>query len=307
MQTEKLSNYKVVAKKLKSSSITTWKGSELFDYIYASIYIIAKRKSGKTQLIYNILEECTDPSVHVVIFSGTSHKDDTYIEMIKWLKSQGNQVSVYDSIFEGKTDLLKEFIDGKLKFGGSEEKKKDKKKIKKKDLAKEEKKLDMSKFEKYNIDLGAMMFGGLYKPLKYNEKPEIKEEKIIPKKQVKNKNSAVPKYIFIFDDLSAELKTPSVSAFVKQARHEKALCIFSSQYVNDLQPQTIKNMEVIILFGGHSIDKLEEVHKHADLSISLDDFVDAYEYATEEKYNFLYIDVVNEKLRKNFDILIKIE
>ena len=303
MQTEKLNNYKVVAKKLKSSQTTNWKGSDLFDYIFASIYIIAKRKSGKTQLIYNILEECTDPSVHVVIFSGTAHKDDTYIEMIKWLKSQGNQVSVYDSIFEGKNDLLKDFIDGNLKFGGSVEKKKKNKN--KKDLAKEDKKLDMSKFEKYNIDLGAMMFGGRYKQLKYNEKPEIKKE-IVIKKQT-TKNNKTPKYIFIFDDLSSELKSPSISAFVKQARHEKALCIFSSQYVNDLQPQTIKNMEVIILFGGHSIDKLEEVHKHTDLSISLNDFIEAYEYATEEKYNFLYIDVVNETLRKNFDEKIIIE
>lgn len=304
MQTKQINDFKVVPVKVKSTSITNWKGDDLFNQIYSSVYIIAKRRSGKTQLIYNILQQITDQTTNVIIFCSTWEKDDTYIEIINYLKDNGIKVTTFDSIFDGKNNRLDQFMDGDLQLGGSvkKEKKKDKDK-KMKGKGDDKKKLDMSKFEKYNIDLNSLMFNGKYIPLKFGQVPEIKkdEEVIIKKKVKKVKSNIAPKYVFIFDDLSAELKSPSINAFIKQARHHKAFCIFSSQYVNDLQPSAIKNMEVLILFKGHSIDKLTDLHKHADLSIELDEFIDAYRYATEEPYNFLYVDVVKESLRKNFD------
>jgi len=305
MQTKQINDYKVVPIKVKSTSITNWKGDDLFNFIYSSVYIIAKRKSGKTQLIYNILQQITDQTTNVIIFCSTYEKDDTYIEIIKWLKENGIKVTTFDSLFDGKNNRLDQFMDGDLQLGGSIKKEKKKEKKNKKMKGKGEvEKIDMSKFEKYNIDLSSLMFKGKYIPLKFGQEPEkeiYKEDMPIIKKPKKIKSNVSPKYVFVFDDLSSELKSPSVNAFIKQARHHKAFCIFSSQYVNDLQPSAIKNMEVLILFKGHSIDKLSELHKHADLSIPLEDFINAYHYAVSEPYNFLYVDVVGETLRKNFD------
>ena len=47
-------------------------------------------------------------------------------------------------------------------------------------------------------------------------------------------------------------------------------------------------------------DKLEHIHKMLDLSVDLEKFFDIYDYATQDPYNFLYIDMRNQKFRKNF-------
>ncbi|RZI45303.1 hypothetical protein [Candidatus Finniella inopinata] len=112
-----------------------------------------------------------------------------------------------------------------------------------------------------------------------------------------------PEWIVIIDDNSNELR--SVSTLLKKNRHLKCKVIISSQYFNDLTPQSRKQLDYIILFKGHSIKKLQEIHRDADLSIDFNDFVKAYELTTEEKFCFLYVDCINGLLRKNFNTSIE--
>jgi len=47
-------------------------------------------------------------------------------------------------------------------------------------------------------------------------------------------------------------------------------------------------------------EKLEHIYKMLDLSIDIEKFYELYDYATKDPYCFLYIDMKNQKFRKNF-------
>ena len=60
------------------------------------------------------------------------------------------------------------------------------------------------------------------------------------------------------------------------------------------------------MFGGYPEEKLEKLYDKLAISENFDVFQKLYKHATSEKYNFLYIDVRNNKYRKNFNIELKI-
>jgi actin-related protein len=137
-----------------------------------------------------------------------------------------------------------------------------------------------------------------------SEDDEEKEER--KKKRCKYQS---PEYLFIFDDISDELrKNKSIVSFIKKHRHFKSKCIFSSQYSKDLDPQSLKNMDFLILFRGESEDKLKHLYQNADLSISFEEFQKIYNIAVNHKpYSFLYIDKTNNTFRINFNQEIKLK
>jgi hypothetical protein len=61
-------------------------------------------------------------------------------------------------------------------------------------------------------------------------------------KQKKDKKIA-PEIIFVFDDLSTELRDNDISTLIKKHRHFKTKVIYSSQYVNDLTPDSRNNTD----------------------------------------------------------------
>lgn len=115
-----------------------------------------------------------------------------------------------------------------------------------------------------------------------------------------------PEYLIILDDLSTELKSTSVTALLKKNRHFKAKIILSSQYLNDLLPAARKQLDYCCLFKGHSLKKIEEVHRDLDVSIPVDEFYRVYKFATEEPFSFLYVDTVSGTFRRNFNVLIEV-
>jgi len=110
-------------------------------------------------------------------------------------------------------------------------------------------------------------------PLAELEKPRRKRKKKLPKYQA-------PGYIFILDDMSRLLREPSITEFLKMHRHFKAKIIISSQYPNDILPESWLQLDYIILFKGHPDKKLEEIYKVADIPISLNRFIQLYKFAT---------------------------
>lgn len=124
----------------------------------------------------------------------------------------------------------------------------------------------------------------------FNTEEEKGEKERKPKK-------VAPEYIFVFDDMSDSLRDKSISALIKRHRHFKTKVIFSSQYPNDLAKDARKNIDIFILFSGHSEDKLMEVYKNMELKIPFGLFTALYEDATEEPYSFLYVDKGGEYRR----------
>jgi hypothetical protein len=137
------------------------------------------------------------------------------------------------------------------------------------------------------------------------DKNEIPTGKILfeePKKKKEYKPKKMsPEVVFIFDDASEMVKNASVATLLKKNRHLKSNVIISSQYLHDLSPSSIKQLDYFICFKSFSNEKLEVIHKHLDLSIDLDKLYSLYSFCTSKPYSFLYINVRTEEYRCNFN------
>ena len=114
----------------------------------------------------------------------------------------------------------------------------------------------------------------------------------------------VPEYLFIFDDLSAEIKnSPSVLSLIKDSRHIHAKMIISSQSWVDVPKSGRGNIDYLILYRNVPEEKLIEMYKeNAIASVTLDQFLELYKWATKEQYQFLYFDKFSGQFRKNFNL-----
>ena len=252
--------------------ITKVKGGKLIPTVYNCTFLCAKRASGKTSTLAEILLRTSDKKTQFYVFCPTTKVDSSWITLIDKLESRGNVVNVFDSIMDGKVNLLNEIMadlsipeDSKIKTDEEE--------------------------SKQGIKLN---FGDQEK----KKKQEYKPKKI------------APKHIFVFDDISGELKNPALVSLLKKSRHFLSAVYISSQYIHDLQPQSIKQLDYFLCFRSFSADKLEHIYKLLDLSIGLDKFVNIYEYCfrdPNDRFSFLYIDVRSQKFRKNFNKNLVIE
>jgi hypothetical protein len=145
-------------------------------------------------------------------------------------------------------------------------------------------------------------------PEKEKEKPKslIRCESPKKKKEYKPKKIS-PDIVFVFDDCSDMLRNPAVATLLKKNRHLKANVIISSQSLHDLVPASIKQLDYFICFKSFSREKMDIVHKGLDLSIEPDMLYEYYMYCTSKPYNFLYIDVRQDKYRCNFNKEINFE
>lgn len=252
------------------------KGKELFKNNLSNIYIMARKRSGKSSLIGTILRKMTDKRCNVIIFSSTNKIDPCWIAIKKDLEKRGITTLTYTHfIDDNKNNILEQFL---------------------KDLEGD------SDNESEEVDNGNKICGdGTFLKFVPFEK-EIKKEKpsYKPKK-------SVPDYIICYDDLSSDLRHSIISSCLKSNRHKKIMNIISSQYLNDLNRPALRNLDYMIMFKGQDDEKLELIHRSLDLGISLEDFEKLYHYAVEEPYSFLYIDIRNDEYRKNFNEKIMIK
>jgi hypothetical protein len=238
------------------------RGSDYIETCFANVMLCAKKNSGKTTVIYNILKACAGPKTTIVAFVATLHKDPSWAAIQKHFEDKGIAFIGHTSLKEDGVDLLKDLVQ---------------------ELEKPEEK------KEFKEEIPAAV-------LSFDEPPKSPAEK----KERKDRFQT-PEYIFILDDLSDEMGSPSVTALLKKNRHFRCKVILSSQYLNDLSKPARKQIDVWVLFKSLSKEKLETVYSDADLSISFDDFMKMYHEATEDEFGFLYIDTRREKFRKNFN------
>lgn len=246
------------------ADITKIKGYKLMPSNYWTLFICSKKKSGKTSLINEIVKKCTDKRTIMWIFCSTYKIDTSWIEIIKMLQNRGNQINLFDTIQEGRENVLDTILDG---------------------LSEE-------------VDAPAKS-----EELPPPEKPTFeifKGKGVKEKKEYKPKKKA-PKNLFIFDDISSQLKNPAVARLLKQHRHSGSSCIISSQYLHDIRPESTLQIDYFFAFRSFSLEKLEYIHKVLDLSIAFEKFWNLYKHATEAPFNFLYMNVRTEEFRQNFN------
>lgn len=315
-------NDKVIkpVKTVESKEVRPIRGKELFPSTYANVGIIARKRSGKSTVVFNIVKSRAGLNTKVIVFSSTFHKDTVMIEMKKWCKKMKISCEGFTSTKEGKHNILKTFLD---RLGDvPEEEESDGEEI-------EEKPKKQGRGLTKNIPVKKLFDGNdsdsesesdsdrdNFDDMNNLSKKSLElfrfEEKVISK--LFNKKKSVPtidekidskyitpEYIIIFDDISQELKDPNLIAFLKRNRHFKADVLLSTQWVHDLKPEQLKQLDYLLLFRGMDLEKLEKIRRDADLTLDLDMLERLYENATKDPFCFLYIDRLTETYRKCFD------
>jgi len=258
------------------------RGYDLFPEIYSNVFLCAKKKSGKTSVISKIIKDCVGKKTKIIAFVSTLYKDDTWKSIREYCKQKKIEFEGHTSLMEDGINQLSELIER------LQEEAKDKE---------EEEELD---FRVSNLEKKL----GMKCPIQCDgdsDSDEDSDDK--PKKKEKFRS---PEYIIILDDLSNELKSKSLVTLLKKNRHFKAKILVSSQYLNDLLPESRKQMDVFLVFRGQPEKKLKEIYQDADVNVDLEEFYDIYKFATEKEYSFLYIDTKTSSFRRNFNYQIQI-
>lgn len=108
MKTTKINNVKVQPIIGGAVDITKIRGTNLFPSLYPNIFLLGKKRSGKTSVIYKILKSCAGKRTKVFIICATVYKDDTYEAIEKMLDKKGCEVKKYTSIDEKLSDIITE-------------------------------------------------------------------------------------------------------------------------------------------------------------------------------------------------------
>ena len=226
----------IPVKKINPNNI---RGYDLFPELYANIFLLAKKKSGKTSAIYKILKKCADKNSKVVIFASTVHKDPNWLAIIKWLKKKEIPFVSYTSFTDeglNQLDELTKFLENEEEEGIKDE--------------------DGNRITAEEIL-------GLIPEEEYERKPRL----------------IIPEYIIVMDDLSIELRNPNVSHLLKRNRHFRSKVIMSSQYLHDLKPESIQQLDYILIWPGITESKLIKIYENLNLAIPYSLFKTLYENA----------------------------
>lgn len=239
------------------------RGSDLFKTPFCNIALLATIKSGKTTIIYNILERCAGPNTQVVVFCPNWNIDKTYEKIRDMLDRKGVSYTGYLDLMDGKENIIDTYLNEAQQIGQGYQPEPPKPTID-------------TKIEEMRI----RMFGGS-KPKEPEPEPEKpKESKYIERD-----------YIFIFDDMSQDLRNLKVEKLAKSIRHLKAMSIMSFHSIVDIRPSMRKQINYMLLFKGVPEDDLQVLRKQFSLSTSPEKFIEIYKKATEKMFRFLYIDV----------------
>ena len=306
---QKINDIKI--KPLKETSkieVKPAKGHEMFSDPYTQLAILSRKKSGKSVLIGNIIKKCAQPGYStVIVFSTTVQKDPAWLALAKYCKRKGIAFKGLQEIVsvDGngvKKDFLQEFMRTVLKTGEEEvidsEASSSSSASEEDGSGSEESEPNSSEYSseeeqsQFNFNMTHPS-----KPIKFlRDTPSIKRE--YP--------TISPQWVLCFDDISDELKRPSVQALMRKNRHLKSMCIYSSQDARDVVPSGHRNMDAFCLFGALDDSILEKIKRDAGLSVPLDTLMKMYRTATKEKYSFLTIDVPLEQYRIGFSKIFNI-
>ena len=243
------------------------KGADYFAEPYPNILLLARKKSGKTTIIYNIIKNCAGPDTEVVIFCPTWRKDDSYRHIIKYMNKKKIEHQEFTNLYDDKNNILREFMQNLAAQSDSDN--------------------SDTESDPEPPDPLAMSV------LLHHQTDKIQKKKV--------SKYTTPEFIFIFDDMRSQNRDKAVSDLITTNRHYKAMVIVSTQFVTDFTPTSWANLDYALLFPKLPTERLPLIREALGLAkISLEDFMKSYADATDAEHNFLYIDMDNEELKRNF-------
>ena len=270
------------------------KGYDYYPEPYANVALLARKKSGKTNVIYRALENCVVKGTNVFIFSPTCQIDETYKKMGAMLKKKGCTVVMKEHFMENGVDLIEQLLQI---FGQKEDDEPDNDELIPPPM--------MAFPNDPNFRVVNSQVGGSCQMVR-----KIKRKNTKPKP--KKKGVIAPEHILVFDDLSSDLRNKSISRLLTKNRHYKLKCFLACHSVNNLEKMALSCVDYFHVFGNVSNEKIDELKDKVNITFKNDSKKDSklqriYDFATARPYSFLYIDRVNCEFRKNFNEKLQIE
>lgn len=248
---------------------------------YAICAFIAKKKSGKTTLEYNMLRDCIKPGMNVYIFASTKDHDPIYGKMVELCEKKKCNVKLFNHFIDQEqgVNYLEAFQQAK-------------------DLEAEANEAPKS-IETDDIDFPAEA-----RLIKSASAPKEKT-----KKKKRKSKWQLPETIIIIDDLSSSLRDKTLTYLLTRNRHYKCKIFISMHSVVNLEPKAMEMLDNIVLFGNQSDDRVQETANKLGLHFPEDKrgkshLINLYHKATDEPYSFLFIDRNNNQYRKNLNQII---
>lgn len=307
-----INDFQIVPIKLTNESKKKPKHELFFgDTKFPNIVVFAKKHSGKTMMLYNLIKDhkILDSNTKIFIFSSSCKKDQTYIDMINYLRSKGNKVECHTSIFESSTVGKRKKTINKLK----EVMDKLQKEIPKKTKGKKGKKESSDKIiEEIHNKKRTPTMKFLFSKMIGHKPPEDADEEgsvqLTSKKVHKGSGGKItPEVIFIFDDLSKELRDPEVGKLLRTNRHFKSTCFYIGHSPMDLNKGGRTQTDVLITFKGFQPTYVEHMRLFCNSPCDEKKFWKIYKDATKEPYNFLWVNANTHEMRQNFNQRIEYE
>lgn len=329
-KTVKVSDNDIVVKKRVKKNIKA-KGNDWFSEPYCNIFLLAKKKSGKTVTIENILRRTAGDNTTFIFIVPTINKDQTWIEICKYWEDNGNDVLKYDDLIDDEgVNVIEEFLSEQEEEAEVELDKKQEE-LERKNEKKEVKvggrfafagvpsvSSNTSRFkimpiipkvgEIHNSDIKELMNSTMEIPrgsIVSEQKggnlsnSDVNED---DKKKKKKEKVIVPEFIIVMDDLGASMRNKIITQLTKTNRHYKTKVIMSGQNMHDLMPAAIQQLDYVLVFGKQPDEIIEKLHDQLRLSIDKNKFEELYKNATTEPFSFLYIDrtKADDEFRKKF-------
>ena len=237
-------------------------GYDVIPMLYSNIFICGRKGSGKTNVLFTIMQHCIGKNTNVVVFCNTCNSDKNWISIRKWLENKKQPHVFYTDIYDDGVSRLGMLIDMIKENDASE-------------LEKKENKTEIEIFGRCDLE----------KPLhkkEYNNYPKY--------------------FIVLDDISGELRSKKDVQMLIKHMIYYKCKIAVCSQFPNDIDPATRTQIDFWMLFKGFGKEKLEEVYPQFDFrDLEFEGFYEIYKEVTKIPHNFLYIDRDNNELRNNFD------
>jgi len=96
-------------------------GADLFPELYSNIFLCAKKKSGKTTVIYNIIKKCANKNTKVVAFVSTIDKDKSRLTIREFCERKEIQFMGHSSTYDSEGNNILQAMINQLAMKAEEE------------------------------------------------------------------------------------------------------------------------------------------------------------------------------------------
>jgi len=267
---------------------------DLFGMVeYPNIGIMSKKGSGKTSVLGTILTKSIGWGTEVTAFVPTGYQDDAWAKIRNYVQEKPrencNKFTLYTEIVDPDTkeNHLKALLEEARRASKPPE-------------DEEEEEED----QEQQVELPSThLFPDCNDSDQDGKEDEDDEKSMLEKveKKIQRSKKMWPSRIIVFDDLSTDLRNPSVATLLKYNRHLHAMIIISSHQLTDMTPAAISNLDFVLLFQNVEESYLLRLKKRVGLRCNDETFMKFYNHATKEKYHFLYINTRDQTFRKDFN------